>query len=239
MLHRAVILAAGQGRRLDRLQLNKPKPVIEVGGKPLILWHLEHCSRCGIDEVFINLHHLPDQIRGLVGDGSQWNLKVTYNFEPILAGTAGGVKGFAPFLQGEPFLVIYADNYLTFSLTEVIARHFGLSPRPAMSIALFELDDVSGSGVALCDEDHFIRAFVEKPAPGSIDSHLVNAGVYIMEPRLLDAIPAGTSDFGHDLIPSLLASGERILGVRTANRVYAIDTPELLERIGNKTDLSP
>jgi NDP-sugar pyrophosphorylase family protein len=237
-LRRAVILAAGKGRRLETLQLNKPKPAIVVGGKPLIVRHLEYCSKCGINEVFINLHYLPEQIRSLVGDGSEWNLKVTYNFEPILLGTAGGVKGLAQYLRGGPFLVIYGDNYLTFSPNEIIDQHFALSFRPDMSIALFELEDISGSGVAVCDENNLVQAFLEKPRAGVTGSHLVNAGVYVMEPELLDLIPGGTCDFGHDFIPFLLLSKKRILGVRTKNRVYAIDTPELLHRVSTKTDLA-
>lgn len=237
-LRRAVILAAGKSSRLDDLHLNKPKPLIEVRGQPLLDRHLENCAQQGIEEVFINLHHLPEQIRSFVGDGSRWNVKVTYNFELVLSGTAGGVKNFAKHLRGEPFLVIYGDNYCTFSLDEIIQPHFHLSARPDMSIVLFELEDVSGSGVALCDSNNIIQSFIEKPLPGTTDSHWVNAGVYLMEPHLLDAIPEGTSDFGHDIIPSYLASGKRILGVKTQGRVYAVDTPELLQRAADLPDQS-
>jgi NDP-sugar pyrophosphorylase family protein len=227
-LRRAVILAAGKSSRLDSLRLDKPKPAIEVGGQPLLVHHLERCARQGIEEVFINLHHMPEKIRALAGDGSRWNLKITYHFEPVLAGTAGAVKNFAGHLRDEPFLVIYGDNYCTFPLDEIIKAHFHLSPSPDMSVILFELENVSGSGVAICDETNMIQSFIEKPAPGTTASHWVNAGVYLLEPYLLDAIPEGTSDFGHDIIPRFLASCRRILGVKTQGRVYAVDTPELL-----------
>jgi NDP-sugar pyrophosphorylase family protein len=229
-IRRAMILAAGKSRRLEELHLSQPKPTLEIGGQPLLLRHLEHCAEAGIEEVFINLHYLPEQIRALAGDGARWTLRITYREEAALAGTAGGVKGFADDLRGEPFLVIYGDNYCTFSLGEIIRAHLGASPRAEMSIMLFELEDVSTSGVAVCGAERLIESFIEKPAAGETESHWVNAGVYIMEPHLLDLIPEGPSDFGHEVIPALLAAGKRILGVKTQGRVYAVDTPELLQR---------
>jgi NDP-sugar pyrophosphorylase family protein len=230
-VRRAVILAAGKSRRLEDLKLELPKPLIEVGGKPLLFHHLEKCAEQGIEEVYMNLHHRPEQIRSFIGDGSRWGLKIIYRLESALSGTAGGVKGFAEHLRGEPFLVLYGDNYCTFSLGEIIRAHLGARLRPDMSMVLFELEDVAGSGVAICAPDNAIQSFIEKPARESTGSHWVNAGVYLMEPGLLDLIPDGPSDFGHEVIPRYLASGKRILGVKTQGRVYAVDTPELLRRL--------
>jgi NDP-sugar pyrophosphorylase family protein len=227
-LRRAVILAAGKSERLTRLKLNTPKPLIRIAGKPLLGHHLERCHASGIEEVFINLHYLPEQIRAFAGDGSRWKLKISYKEEVELLGTAGGVKNFSSSLQDEPFLVIYGDNYCTFPLDELIQAHFHSSPRPDMSIVLFELENISGSGVAVCDQNNLIQSFIEKPVPGTTSSHWVNAGVYLMEPHLLEAIPDGACDFGRDVIPAYLASGKRILGLKTQGRVHAVDTPELL-----------
>jgi len=228
MVRRAVILAAGKSQRLDSLKLNIPKPLINVAGRPLLVHHLERCAAQGIEEVYINLHYLPEQIRDVVGDGSKWNLRVIYKYEVELMGTSGAVKSFSEYLQDAPFLVIYGDNYCTFAFEELILAHSRRDPRPDMSVVLFELEDVSGSGVAVCNQDGLIQSFIEKPAPGATSSHWVNAGVYLMEPHLLNAIPGGMSDFGRDVIPSFLASGKKILGVNTQGRVYAVDTPELL-----------
>ena len=229
-VRRAVILAAGKSQRLESLRLDTPKPLIKIAGQPLLGHHLDRCAAAGVEEVFINLHHLPDRIRAFVGDGSRWKMKVTYHEEVELAGTAGGVKNFARHLQKEPFLVIYSDNYCTFSLQEIIEAHFRRSPVPDMSIVLFAKEDVSGSGVVICDNNDRMESFIEKPAPGTTTSHWVNSGVYLMESHLLEAIPEGTSDFGREVIPSLLAAGKYILGVKTQGRVYAVDTPEQLER---------
>ena len=236
-VRRAVILAAGMSHRLDPLKLGKPKPMIEVGGQPLLARHLTACAREGIEEVYINLHYLPDQIRNFAGDGSRWGLKIRYNLEPAPSGTAGGVKKFERYLVEEAFLVIYGDNYYTFSLSELIESHFCNRMRPEMSVVLFRLEDISGSGVAECDSNQLIQRFFEKPKPEETKSHWVNAGLYLLEPGLLDLIPEGSSDFGHDVIPSLLVKGKRILGVKTQGRVYAVDTPELLHKVAAQKDL--
>ena len=128
--------------------------------------------------------------------GTDWGLKITFREEIELAGTAGAVRNFDDSLRGEPFLVIYGDNYCTFPLEEVVQAHFRRDPPPDMSIVLFHLDDISGSGVAVCDPDDMIERFLEKPARGTIDSHWVNAGVYLMEPQLLDAIPMASVILG-------------------------------------------
>ena len=215
-VRRAVILAAGKSQRLQGLELNLPKPLIEVAGQPLLSHHLQRCADLGIDEVFINLHYLPQKIRDYVGNGSRWGLKVTYHEEIELAGTAGAVRHFAEALKKGPFLVIYGDNYCTFSLEELVQAHFRRSLPTDMSIVLFELADTSGSGVAVCDPHDIIQRFVEKPAPGTMDTHWVNAGVYLMESHLLNAIPSGISDFGRDVIPSLLTAGKTHSGSENA-----------------------
>jgi NDP-sugar pyrophosphorylase family protein len=238
-VRRAVILAAGQSRRLESLRLDLPKPAIEIDGRPLLVRHIEQCAAHGIEEIYINLHYHPEKIRALAGDGSRWGVRIFYHLEPALLGTAGGVKGFAGHLRAGPFLVIYGDNYGTFSLAEIIEAHFGAPDRPDMSILLHHREDVSSSGVAVCDARGRITSFIEKPAPGTTDSHWVNAGVYLLEPHLLDTIPAGASDFGHELIPAWLAAGRMVLGVKTRGQVYPVDTPELLQQLLAKTAAKP
>jgi MurNAc alpha-1-phosphate uridylyltransferase len=105
-VHRAVILAAGQSRRLDALKLDRPKPLLEVAGKPLLFHHLERCAAEGVTDVFINLFHRAEQICEAVGDGTRFGLRVHYHLEPELAGTGGGVRAFAEELHGEPFFVL-------------------------------------------------------------------------------------------------------------------------------------
>ena len=225
---KAVILAAGKGERLGAVTRSIPKPMVAIAGKPVIEWNVALCRTHGVDEVFINLHHLPEVIESHLGDGSRFGLSIRYAREAELRGTAGGVKQFAPWLGSGPFLVIYGDNYSDYDLGALMRRH--RESGADMSIALFHLDEVCHSGVALFDADGRITGFVEKPTEVPPPSHWVNAGIYVVEPRLLADIPEGFSDFGRELIPAWIAAGRKVVGMTFDRKVTAIDTPELLSR---------
>lgn len=107
---KAMILAAGLGTRLRPLTKGKPKCLIPLAGRPLIEWTLRWLRKAGIGECMINLHYLPDKVRNLVGDGSQYGLRVYYSHEPELLGTAGAVKKVSDFFDS-PFYVVYSDNF--------------------------------------------------------------------------------------------------------------------------------
>jgi len=227
---RAVLLAAGKGERLGEVSQTIPKPMLPIFGKPVIVHNIEMCKRFGIVDIYINLHHLPEVIMGYLGDGRRFGVSITYSHEEKILGTAGGVKHLADKLSGEKFFVIYADNYFNnYDLGTVYDRH--CQAGADMSIALFELKDTSQSGVAVMDTENWIQEFVEKPVKGTIDSQWGNTGIYLMEPRLLELIPDGFSDFGRDIIPLYITAGYKVLGVKMPNPVVAIDTPALLKEI--------
>ncbi|MDH3763923.1 MAG: nucleotidyltransferase family protein [Gammaproteobacteria bacterium] len=107
---KAMILAAGRGERLRPLTDRLPKPLLEVQGKPLIVYHLEALSRAGFSEVVINLSWLGDQIRALLGNGDAFGLTIEYSEEPEALETAGGIVQALPLL-GERFVVVNADIF--------------------------------------------------------------------------------------------------------------------------------
>jgi len=223
---KAVLLAGGRGERLGKVTKVTPKPMLPVLGKPVIVHNIEMCKRFGIIDIYITVHHLHEVIMDYLGNGEGFDVSVTYSREERILGTAGSVKRLAEKLSGERFFVIYADNYSNYDLGTIYDRHCKASAD--MSIALFELEDTSQSGVAVMDAENWIQEFVEKPVKGTIDSRWANAGIYLMEPRLLDAIPKGFSDFGRDIIPRLIADGYKVLGVAMPRPATGIDTPELL-----------
>ncbi len=92
---KAVILAAGKGERLSEITQSIPKPMIEFKGKPLLQHNIELCKRYGIEDIFINLHHLPDRITKYFGDGERFGVKIKYSYEEELLGTAGAVRKIA------------------------------------------------------------------------------------------------------------------------------------------------
>lgn len=120
---KAMILAAGRGERMRPLTDHIPKPLLEVAGKPLIIWHLEKLAKANFEEVIINHAHLGGMIEAYVGDGSRWNLKITYSREGSPLETAGGIKKALPLIGDQPFLVVNADIYTDFNFATIKNRN--------------------------------------------------------------------------------------------------------------------
>lgn len=108
---RAMILAAGRGERMRPLTDHTPKPLLQVGGKPLIVWHLERLAKAGFTEFVINHAHLGQQIERALGDGSQWGVRIRYSPEETALETAGGIANALPLLGNAPFLVVNGDIF--------------------------------------------------------------------------------------------------------------------------------
>ena len=108
---KAMILAAGRGERMRPLTDHIPKPLLKVGGKSLIVWHLERLAKAGFKEVVINHAHLGEQIEQALGDGSVWGLNVQYSPETSALETAGGIANALPLLGDAPFLVVNGDVF--------------------------------------------------------------------------------------------------------------------------------
>jgi MurNAc alpha-1-phosphate uridylyltransferase len=134
---RAMILAAGRGERMRPLTDQLPKALLEVRGKPLIVYHLEKLSRLGLTEVVINLAWLGQLIRERLQDGSQWNLKIRYSDEAGSAlETGGGIFRALPWLGADPFLIVNADVYTDFDFGSLCIAseawaHLVMVPNPA------------------------------------------------------------------------------------------------------------
>ena len=107
---RAMVLAAGRGERLRPITDTLPKPLVEVAGKPLIVYHLEALARAGVSDVVINLSWLGDKIRAALGDGARHGVRITYSEEgPVPLEAGGGIHRALPLLGAGPFLVVNAD----------------------------------------------------------------------------------------------------------------------------------
>ena len=224
----AVILAAGKGSRLGSLTEAIPKPLIEFNGKTLLQHNIDLCRQHGIGQLFINTHHLAEKITGAFGDGSALGVHITYSYEPELLGTSGALRNFRQYLKDSPFFVLYGDNFSQYDLgllQDMFGRHGCMGV-----VAFHDRDDVSLSGVAEFDEDQRIVRFIEKPKQGETLSHWVNAGIYLLHPRIFDYIPAGFSDFARDVFPPLLARNVPLYGICQKAEVRAFDTPEMYKR---------
>ena len=223
---KAVILVAGRGQRLGDITVNLPKPMIEIHGKPVLEHNLEMCREADIDEIYINLHHLPELIKNYFGDGSKYGVHITYNYEPDLLGTAGALLPFQNNLKDDPFFVIYGDNYICFDLLDL--KLFNEKMNADISILFHWRKDISSSGVALFNSKDRITKFVEKPLDPNDNGDWVNAGVYYIETcDIIDFIEI-KDDFGVDIFPRLLNMDYDLYGLKTSSDLIAIDTPELL-----------
>ena len=229
---KAVLLAAGKGTRLRPLTDEMPKVMIPIAGKPILEHHVEHLAGAGIREIFINLHHLPDRITSHFGDGQKWGVRIRYSFEPEILGTAGAVKKLEAELRGAPFLVVYGDNFSELDFADFIS--WSEKAGGSGTVAVFEKEDVAGSGVVDIGSGGRIVRFLEKPAPNEVLSHWVNAGIYRLSDDILDDIPRGYSDFGHDIFPEAIERGRNLFAYRSKEPVWAIDHPELLDELSQR-----
>ena len=108
---KAMILAAGRGERMRPLSDTTPKPLLQVGGKPLIVWQIERLAQAGIRDIVINHAHLGTHIESALGSGTQWDVRIAYSPEAEALETAGGIRQALPLLGEAPFLVVSADIY--------------------------------------------------------------------------------------------------------------------------------
>jgi N-acetyl-alpha-D-muramate 1-phosphate uridylyltransferase len=218
MPSKAIILSAGYGKRLRPLTDRVPKPLVPVGGKPLIVHHLEKLAGAGIREIVINLGHLGSKIPEALGNGSSWGLSIAYSDEgPDPLETGGGITKALPLLGQETFLVVNGDVWcdLDFStipsqLPETDDALLFLVPQPEWR----EKGDFS-----LRD-----NRVVESESPD-----LLYAGIALYHPRILD----GAKVEKFSIVPRLrqsIASG-RVGGILHAGRWDDVGTPERLDAL--------
>lgn len=222
------MLCAGYGTRLGGLTKATPKPMLPIHKLPLLEYIIHNLALHGFDQIAINLHFLPDLIQKYFGDGSRWNVSLTYSYEAELLGTAGGVKKMENFLgEGEAFLVHYGDIITNQNFSDMLRYHIR---KKALATLLLHQRQRSNSVVAL-DKDNRIIGFLERPDEQerkSIASPWVNSGISICSPEFLDHIPAGVAcDLPRDIFSKIL-DRERLFGYPLAGYRCAIDSPKRL-----------
>ena len=117
---KAMILAAGMGNRMRPLTLHTPKPLLEVGGKPLIVWHIEKLQKMGVQEIVINTAWLGEKLADALGDGSQFGVKILWSHEGEGLETAGGIINALPLLGNEPFILVNGDVWTTMDFAPLL-----------------------------------------------------------------------------------------------------------------------
>lgn len=208
---RAVLMAGGSGTRLRPLTCDLPKPMVPILNRPIAEHIVNLLKRNGITEIIATLHYLPDVMRDYFHDGHDFGVQMTYAVEedqPL--GTAGCVKNIADLLD-DTFLVISGDSVTDFDLQAAIRFHREKGSKA--TLVLTRVPNPIEFGVVITNSEGQIQRFLEKPSTSEIFSDTVNTGTYILEPEVLDYLPANQeTDFSKDLFPLLLDKGEPLYG---------------------------
>ncbi|NWF86366.1 NTP transferase domain-containing protein [Candidatus Bathyarchaeota archaeon] len=185
---KAVVLAAGEGIRLQPITATRPKHLIKVGGKPI----LEHClsavKDAGIDEALIIVHYMEDAIRRYFGDGKRVGLKIDYAKQEAMLGTGNAVSIAEPYVKDD-FLIVNGD--LLFSaeaVKSVIDSH--KKEKPAATMAAVPVENPEDYGIIELKEEKHVKRIVEKPSRKESPTNLANAGIYAFSTEIFDKIKA-------------------------------------------------
>lgn len=215
---KAFILAAGRGERMRPLTDHTPKPLLQAGGKPLIVWHLERLASAGFRDVVINHAHLGQQIEAALGDGRPWGLNIRYSPEPPGAlETAGGIANALPLLGDEAFLVINGDIWCDWD----VRRAHCLSDRLAHLVLVANPAHHAGGDFSLTgDRVRF----------ASGGETLTYAGIGIFSPAFFQDVRPGSVLKLRPLLDAAIASGT-LTGERYRGRWVDVGTPERLAQL--------
>jgi mannose-1-phosphate guanylyltransferase len=204
---KAFLLAAGIGSRLRPLTDAIPKCMLVFDGRPLLDIWLDEFERVGVEEVLVNLHHLPDVVSRHIAARTAGPAVRTF-YEPELLGSAGTLVANRKWVDGEElFLACYADNLTDFDLQSLIDNH--RIHGAVATLAVFHSQRPTAGGVVELDGTGRVIGFVEKPTAPVSD--LTNAGMYAFHPGVLDEIDGPPpSDIGYDLLPRLVGRARAV-----------------------------
>jgi mannose-1-phosphate guanylyltransferase len=218
----AVILVGGQGTRLRPLTDRIRKDMLPLVDRPLLAYTLEHLRRHGVRRGIISCGYLPTQIEEHFGS-SYGNLELEYRVEPDPLGTAGGIA-FAARDLDSTFFALNGDSLRESDLGALVEYHRSSGARA--TILLTPVADPTRYGLVRLAADGRVSTFLEKPRPEEIDTDLINAGLYVLEPDVLDLVPPGRSvSIERDVFPRLAEEGS-VFGLALDGYWLDVGTPE-------------
>lgn len=218
----AVILVGGQGTRLRPLTDTTRKDMLPLVDRPLLAFTFEHLARHGVERGVVSCGHLPDQIAATFGE-RYGGLALEYAVEPTPLGTGGGIAFAARGLEGS-FFALNGDSLREADLTELVRLHRSTGAKA--TILLTPVADPSRYGLVRLADDGRVKSFLEKPRPEEIDTDLINAGLYVLEPEALAGVPEGqTVSIERDVFPRLASEGA-VYGSALEGYWLDVGTPE-------------
>ncbi|MEM1563878.1 MAG: sugar phosphate nucleotidyltransferase [Candidatus Bathyarchaeia archaeon] len=183
---KAVVLAAGEGVRLQPITLTRPKHLINIGGKPI----LEHClnavKACGINEIIIVVHYMAEAIRKYFGSGEKLGLKIEYVYQRGVLGTGDAVGVAEPYVDGD-FLLVYGDLLFTVeALKKVLETHH--RKKPSATLSAVPVERPEDYGIIKIEDDGRVKGIIEKPRREEAPTNLANAGLYVFSPEIFEKV---------------------------------------------------
>lgn len=234
---KALIVAAGQGKRLEQITGGKiPKVMVPVLGKPMLAHHLELLRQNGIRDIFINLYTKPESIIDYLGTGEKFGVNITYSHEntkesyrgPLLLGSAGALHNFKDKLTGD-FFILYGDVFLSVDLRKMLAFH--RKKKSLFTIAVHPSKHPLDSDLVIMNPNQKITDWIK--TPHQYKKGVNSAGLYIMNAKLFRFLPPIVPyDFAHDFIPSVIAKIPSF-GYYTDELMMDIGTPQRYDSLKN------
>lgn len=227
---KGVILVGGGGTRLRPLTCHLPKAMVPVLNRPFLEVLVGYLKKHKIDEIIVAMSEPQRQIEDEYGNGARLSVRITYSVESFPLGTAGAVKNAERFLKDDTFFVFNGDVFTDIDLTALLEMH--RKSKALATIALTPVDDPTAYGVVETDSQGRVKRFVEKPSRDKAPTNMINAGIYVLEPEVLEEIaPNSYCAFEHDVFPLLVQQGQGVYGFPW--RCYWIDigTPERYLRL--------
>lgn len=220
----AILLVGGQGTRLRPLTAHRHKSLVPLLNRPAIDYLFDWLERSGMRRVILALGQRNEDLADAYPAGRRGGLEILPIIERERLESGGAIRN-AVRTAGisDRFVVVNGDIYVDFDLHAALEAH--AERNAVLTMALKPMTDVSAYGVAVCDGEAVITGFVEKPPPGTAAGNLVNAGVWIFEPGLVDEIPAGAVRVEETLFPSLVARRRTVLGHRFEGMWADLGTP--------------
>jgi mannose-1-phosphate guanylyltransferase len=251
---KALVLAAGLGERVRPLTETIPKPMLEIGGRPLIHYAFAMLRSADVKQVAINVHHLAGKIQDGLGDGQAFGLDISYSPEANLTGTGGPLNVLRDYFANETFVLANSDTIIDLDLAAMLAFHRARGA--TATIALFKpLDDREHEHLEV-DRDGRVRrmrllksrnplAYSDYPAElRDVDASALDwfmyPGVMVLEPAIFDLIPKSTpwALFG-GLLGPMVANGLPVFGFVHRGFFRTVDDLKVYESIRREFEVSP
>ena len=201
---KAVVLVGGQGSRLRPITYDVPKAMVPLRNQPFMGYVIDFLRAGELDGVVLSLGYLPDPIKEYFDERDLNGFSIDYAVEEYALGTAGGIKNAEGYLDGESLVVVNGDVLSGMDLRVAIAKH--KESNALATIVLTSVEDPTAYGLVEVDHDMLVHRFIEKPAADEVTTNLVNAGIYVLEPEVLDMISAGQEvSIEREIFPQLQA----------------------------------